>query len=112
MRRKASFSQRSKILYENKGEHIVKFKVMCMEPCAMILVYLFYFTPFSSSEIVSSLDQLLQHIHNNEAIDQSQLQEKISIETSAELAYLHDLGIIHCDIKPNNILFPTSITAP
>ena len=48
----------------------------------------------------------------NEAIDQSQLQEKISIETSAELAYLHDLGIIHCDIKPNNILFPTSITAP
>ena len=100
MRRKASFSQRSKILYENKGEHIVKFKVMCMEPCAMMLVYLFYFTPFSSSEIVSSLDQLLRHIHNSEAIDQS------------ELAYLHDLGIIHCDIKLNNILFPTSITAP
>ena len=53
----------------------------------MMLVYLFYFTPFSSLEIVSSLDQLLRHIHNNEAIDQSQLQEKISIETSAELAY-------------------------
>ena len=71
----------------------------------MMLEYLFFdFAPFGGSEIVSSLDRLLQHLHMNEAIDQFPLQEKIALETVAGFAYLHDLGIVHGDIKPANVL--------
>ena len=46
------------------SEHIVKFKAACMEPCAIMLEYLFFdFAPFGGSGIVSSLDRLLQHLH-------------------------------------------------
>ena len=55
--------ERWKILYGVKSEHIVRFQAVYMEPCAMILEYLFFdFAPFGGSEIVSSLDRLLQYI--------------------------------------------------
>ena len=57
---KRLFLKEAKILHEIKSEDNVKFKAVCMEPCAMMLEYLFFdFAPFGGSEIVSSLDQFL-----------------------------------------------------
>ena len=93
---KRLFIKEAKILHGIDSEHIVKFKAACMEPCAIMLEYLFFdFAPFGGSAIVSSLDRLLQHLHMNEAIDQFPFQEKIALETAAGLAHLHDLGIVH-----------------
>ena len=57
---KRLFLKEAKILHGIKSEDNVKFKAVCMEPCAMMLEYLFFdFAPFGGSEIVSSLDQFL-----------------------------------------------------
>ena len=53
---------------------------------------------------MSSLDKFLQYVHINEALDKLALREKIAGETVAGLAHLHDLGIVHQDIKPANVL--------
>ena len=98
---KRLFIKEAQILHGINSEHtcIVKFKPACMEPCPMMLEYLFFdFAPFGGSAIVSSLNRLLQHLHMNEAIDQFPFQEKIALETAAGLAHLHDLGIVHRDI--------------
>ena len=59
-RRKSVFLKEAKILHGIKSEDNVKFKAVCMEPCAMMLEYLFFdFAPFGGSEYVSSLDQFL-----------------------------------------------------
>lgn len=58
--KKLLFPKEAKILHGIKSEHKVKFKAVCMELFATMLEYLFFdFTPFGSSEIVSSLDQFL-----------------------------------------------------
>ena len=57
---KRLFLKEAKILRGIKSEHKVKFKAVWMQPCAMMLEYLFFdFAPFGGSEIVSSLDQFL-----------------------------------------------------
>ena len=44
---KRLFLKEAKILHGNKSEHIVRFQAVCMEPCAMMLEYLFFdFAPF------------------------------------------------------------------
>ena len=54
------FLKEAKILHGIKSEHIVEFKAVCMQPCVMMLEYLFFeFAPFSGSEIVSSLNHFL-----------------------------------------------------
>ena len=68
---KCLFIKEAKILHGINSKHIAKFEAACMEPCAMMLEYLFFdFAPLGGSAIVSSLDRLLQHIHMNEAIGQ------------------------------------------
>ena len=50
---KRLFIKEAKILHGINSEHIVKFKAACIEPCAMILEYLFFdFAPFGGSAIV------------------------------------------------------------
>ena len=53
---------------------------------------------------MSSLDKFLQYVHIYEALDKFALWEKIAGETVAGLAHLHDLGIVHQDSKPANVL--------
>ena len=44
---KRLFLKEAKILHGIRSEHIVRFQAVCMEPCAMMLKYLFFdFAPF------------------------------------------------------------------
>ena len=57
---KRLFLKEAKIPQGIKSEHTVQFKAVYIEPCAMMLQYLFFdFAPFGGSEIVRSLDQFL-----------------------------------------------------
>ncbi|XP_078377705.1 glycogen synthase kinase-3-like [Oculina patagonica] len=102
---KRLFLKEAKILQGITSEHVVKLKAASIEPCAMMLEYLYFdFAPFGVSQKVSSLDKFLQYIHSNKAVEQFAFQERIARETAAGLAHLHDLGIVHRDIKPANVL--------
>ena len=100
------FLKEAKIFQGIRSEHVIKFKAACIEPCAIMLEYLYFdFAPFGQvSEKVSNLDKFLQYIHINKAVNQFAFQERIAREMASGLSHLHDLGIIHRDIKPTNVL--------
>ena len=94
------------ILRGIKNEHVVRLKAACVDPCAIMLEYVYFdFAPFGGSERVSSLDDFLLLTESRGLIQQfPQFHYRIAEDSARGLAYLHNLGIVHRDIKPANVL--------
>jgi serine/threonine protein kinase len=102
---KKLFMKEARVLRRLEGEHIVQMKAACVDPCAIMLEYIYFdFTHFGSDFKVSSLDAFLKFIDKNKSVNDFQVHNKIATDTSKALRYLHQRGIVHRDIKPANIL--------
>ena len=70
-----------------------------------MLEYVYFdFEPFGRSGRVSSLDEFLGFVESREVGDKFPFQYEIAEDMCRGLAHLHELGIVHCDIKPANVL--------
>ena len=99
------FLKEARILMGIEHRHVVRMKAACVDPCAIMLEYLYFdFAPFGASDKVSSLEDFLLFTESSGILEQFSFQQKIALDSSRGLAHLHHLGIVHRDIKPANIL--------
>jgi len=100
------FFKEATILHGLENENIVKFLGMCIEPCTLLLEYMYFdFKPFGASDCtVSSLDGFLKFIDDHDLVEQFPFQKKIGLDVCKGLSFLHSKNIAHRDLKPANVL--------
>ena len=92
--------------------NVVKFMSVWHQPPAMMLEYVYFdFNLFGPDVRVSTLSDFLIKIDEYDSVGFQELVSHAATEIISGLAYLHQTGIAHRDLKTANILVWTNTTA-
>ena len=85
--------------------NVVRFMSVCHQPPAMMLEYVYFdFNLFGADVCVSTLSDFLIKIDEYDSAGFQELVSHAATEIISGLAYLHQTGIAHRDLKTANIL--------